>query len=141
MAKKLFIIPFLVVSLLGVPIMSNASAMIEIIENEYQEISITVKASTIHVNGANGQTLHIYNVAGVRVMSIKVDGQDRSYDLNLQKGCYIVKVGKVVKKSKKFKAHDENNECGVGDTVLIMETRPLSKDKHHRVVKIIKKAE
>lgn len=98
MAKKLFIIPFLVVSLHGVPIMSNASAMIEIIENEYQEISITVKASTIHVNGANGQTLHIYNVAGVRVMSIKVDGQDRSYDLNLQKGCYIVKVGKVVKK-------------------------------------------
>ena len=57
---------------------------------------------------------------------------------------YLVKkkqFGKVVKKSKKFKAHDENNECGVGDTVLIMETRPLSKDKHHRVVKIIKKAE
>lgn len=49
--------------------------------------------------------------------------------------------GKRVKYSKKFKAHDENNECGVGDTVLIMETRPLSKDKHHRVVKIIKKAE
>ena len=38
---------------------------------------------------------------------------------------------KVVQKSKKFKAHDENNECGVGDTVLIMETRPLSKEKYH----------
>ena len=50
------------------------------------------------------------------------------------------KIGKVVKKSKKFKAHDENNECGVGDTVLIMETRPLSKDKYHRVVKIVEKA-
>ena len=47
---------------------------------------------------------------------------------------------KVVQKSKKFKAHDENNECGLGDTVLIMETRPLSKDKYHRVVKIIEKA-
>ena len=47
---------------------------------------------------------------------------------------------KVVQKSKKFKAHDENNQCGLGDTVLIMETRPLSKEKYHRVVKIIEKA-
>ena len=50
------------------------------------------------------------------------------------------KIGKVVQKSKKFKAHDENNECGLGDTVIIMETRPLSKDKYHRVVKIVEKA-
>ncbi len=49
-------------------------------------------------------------------------------------------IGKVVQKSKKFKVHDENNECGVGDTVLIMETRPLSKEKYHRVVKIVEKA-
>ena len=47
---------------------------------------------------------------------------------------------KVVQKSVKFKAHDENNECGIGDTVLIMETRPLSKEKYHRVVKIVEKA-
>lgn len=47
---------------------------------------------------------------------------------------------KVVQKSKKFKAHDENNECGIGDTVLIMETRPISKNKYYRVVKIIEKA-
>ena len=50
------------------------------------------------------------------------------------------KIGKVVKRSKKFKAHDEKNECGVGDTVIIMETRPLSKTKYHRVVKIVEKA-
>lgn len=48
--------------------------------------------------------------------------------------------GKVVKKTKKFKAHDENNECGVGDTVEIVETRHLSKDKYHRVSRIIEKA-
>ena len=47
---------------------------------------------------------------------------------------------KVVQVSKKFKAHDENNECGIGDTVLIMETRPISKDKYYRVVRIIEKA-
>ncbi|MBZ4683761.1 MAG: small subunit ribosomal protein [Fusobacteriaceae bacterium] len=48
---------------------------------------------------------------------------------------------KRVKKSKKFKAHDENNACKVGDKVRIMETRPLSKDKNWRVVEIIEKAE
>lgn len=50
------------------------------------------------------------------------------------------KIKKVVQKSKKFKAHDENNECGIGDIVMIMETRPLSKEKYHRVVKIVEKA-
>ena len=50
------------------------------------------------------------------------------------------KIGKVVKKTKKFKAHDENNICGKGDTVLIMETRPLSKTKYYRVVKVVEKA-
>ena len=47
---------------------------------------------------------------------------------------------KVVQKSNTFKAHDENNDCGIGDTVRIMETRPLSKDKHFRVVEIVEKA-
>ena len=47
---------------------------------------------------------------------------------------------KIVKRTKTFKAHDENNACGVGDRVLIMETRPLSKDKRWRVVEIIEKA-
>ena len=48
--------------------------------------------------------------------------------------------GKMVNKTTKFKAHDENNECGVGDTVRIMETRPLSKDKRWRIVEIIERA-
>ena len=48
--------------------------------------------------------------------------------------------GKMVNKTTKFKAHDENNECGIGDTVRIMETRPLSKDKRWRVVEIIERA-
>ena len=48
--------------------------------------------------------------------------------------------GKGVKRTVKFKAHDENNECGIGDKVMIMETRPLSKDKRWRLVKIVEKA-
>ena len=47
---------------------------------------------------------------------------------------------KIVKRTVKFKAHDENNECGIGDTVEIMETRPLSKDKYFRIVRIVEKA-
>ena len=48
--------------------------------------------------------------------------------------------GKIVKRTYKLKAHDENNECNIGDTVKVMETRPLSKDKRWRLVDIIKKA-
>ena len=47
--------------------------------------------------------------------------------------------GKRVKYSKKFKAHDENNECNIGDTVKVMETRPLSKDKRWRLVEIVER--
>ncbi len=47
---------------------------------------------------------------------------------------------KTIKRTNKFKAHDENNECGIGDKVEIMETRPLSKDKRWRVVKVLEKA-
>ena len=46
----------------------------------------------------------------------------------------------IVKRTVKFKAHDEQNACGIGDTVMIMETRPISKDKRWRVVEIIEKA-
>jgi small subunit ribosomal protein S17 len=48
--------------------------------------------------------------------------------------------GKFVTKSKKFMAHDENNDCNIGDTVKIMETRPLSKNKRWRLVEILEKA-
>ena len=48
--------------------------------------------------------------------------------------------GKIMNRTKRFKAHDENNECGIGDTVRVMETRPLSKDKCWRLVEIIEKA-
>ena len=49
-------------------------------------------------------------------------------------------IGKIVKKKYKLKAHDEKNECNIGDTVKVMETRPLSKDKRWRLVEIVEKA-
>jgi len=48
--------------------------------------------------------------------------------------------GKIVKRTYKLKAHDENNDCNIGDTVRVMETRPLSKDKRWRLVDIIERA-
>ena len=48
--------------------------------------------------------------------------------------------GKIVKKTYKLKAHDEKNECNIGDTVKVMETRPLSKDKRWRLVEIVERA-
>lgn len=98
MRSKLFTIPFILTVLFIVPTVSYAENAIEIIDNDYQNVSISVNASNIHVTGANGQTMYIYNVAGVRVMSIKIEGSDRHYDLNLPKGCYIVKIGKTVRK-------------------------------------------
>ncbi|MCL2695790.1 MAG: 30S ribosomal protein S17 [Clostridiales bacterium] len=48
--------------------------------------------------------------------------------------------GKMINHTKKFKVHDEENQCGIGDTVKIMETRPISKDKRWRLVEIVEKA-
>ena len=98
MTKKILIISLAVLLLGNVSIMAESSNSIEIVDNDFQNISISVNESTLRVVGASGQVLHIYNVAGVRVMSIKVEGADKRYELNLPKGCYIIKVGKTVRK-------------------------------------------
>ena len=86
--------------LIGIaPTVIVAGTAIELTEPEWQQTTISLQENNIlHVTGASGQTLHIYNVAGVRVLSIKVDGPDRRFELNLPKGCYIVKAGKTVRK-------------------------------------------
>ena len=84
--------------LLGTPQLTLGNSAIEIIENEISNIAVSVNESVLHVTGANGQMLYIYNVAGVRVMSFKVEGPDKRYEKKKKKGCYIVKVGKVVRK-------------------------------------------
>lgn len=83
---------------MAAPSHSQGRPAVELIDNDYQEIKVTLSEGVLHVVGANGQTLYIYNVAGMRIMSLKVDGMDRRFDVNLQKGCYIVKVGKTVRK-------------------------------------------
>ena len=83
------------------PVQVRANAAIEIIENDLQPTAanITVNGGSIRVSGANGKIMYVYNLAGVRIHSIKVEGADRTYDLNLSKGCYIIKVGTTVRKA------------------------------------------
>ena len=84
--------------LMGMPMVASANNAIEIIDTDMQNITLSVNETTLHIANANGLVLQVYNVAGVRVMSVKVEGMDKKIELNLPKGCYIVKVGKVVRK-------------------------------------------
>lgn len=65
---------------------------------------------------------------------------EKSITVEVQRKVKHAMYGKFIGKTTKFMAHDEKNECGVGDTVRIMETRPLSKSKRWRLVEIIEKA-
>ena len=65
---------------------------------------------------------------------------DKSIVVQIERQYRHAVYGKFVKKSNKFTAHDEKNECNIGDTVRIMETRPLSKSKNWRLVEIIARA-
>ncbi len=65
---------------------------------------------------------------------------DKSITVSIERRLRHTKYEKFVKKTNKFMAHDERNECTVGDTVRIMETRPLSKNKRWRLVEIVEKA-
>ncbi|MFW5705482.1 MAG: 30S ribosomal protein S17 [Bacteroidota bacterium] len=65
---------------------------------------------------------------------------DKTITVEVQRKVKHPIYGKFVKKSSKFAAHDENNDCNIGDTVRIMETRPLSKNKCWRLVEIIERA-
>ena len=98
MMRNLLYMMFSMTLLLGAPVSAHANNAIEIVDNDIVGITVTVSKSTLRVTGATGLTLSIYNVAGVHVQSFRVEGADRRYELNLPKGCYIVKVGKVVRK-------------------------------------------
>ena len=76
-----------------------------------------------------------------RVGQVISDKMDKTIVVAVEDSVQHKLYKKIVKRTYKLKAHDENNECGIGDTVEVMETRPLSKDKRWRLTKIIKKAE
>ena len=80
------------------------------------------------------------NLRKTRVGKVVSDKMDKTVVVAILDNVKHPLYGKVIKRTIRLKAHDEKNECNVGDTVSIMETRPLSKDKRWRVVCIIEKA-
>lgn len=80
------------------------------------------------------------NLRKTRVGIVTSDKMDKTVVVSIKDRVKHPLYGKIVNKTVKIKAHDEKNECGVGDRVLVMETRPLSKDKRWRVAEIIEKA-
>ena len=80
------------------------------------------------------------NLRKTKVGVVTSNKMDKSITISVQRRLRHAMYGKFVKKSTKFMAHDEKNECNEGDTVRIMETRPLSKSKRWRLVEIIERA-
>ena len=80
------------------------------------------------------------NLRKTRVGKVVSDKMDKTVVVSIQDNVKHPLYKKIIKRSVKFKAHDEKNECGIGDRVMIMETRPISKDKKWRIVQIIEKA-
>ena len=75
-----------------------------------------------------------------RIGTVVSDKMDKTIVVAVEDSYQHPLYKKTMKRTYKLKAHDENNECGIGDTVEVMETRPLSKDKRRRLVNIIEKA-
>ncbi|WP_329957473.1 30S ribosomal protein S17 [Novisyntrophococcus fermenticellae] len=80
------------------------------------------------------------NLRKTRVGKVVSDKMDKTVVVAIEDHVKHPLYKKIVKKTYKLKAHDENNECRIGDTVKVMETRPLSKDKRWRLVQILERA-
>ena len=80
------------------------------------------------------------NLRKTRTGKVVSDKMDKTITVAVEDHVKHPLYGKIVKKTYKLKAHDENNECRVGDTVKVMETRPLSKDKRWRLVEVVERA-
>lgn len=98
MGKHILGIILLAACLTGGVMPAGAVPAVMIVENDPQVVSIRLTDNELRITGAAGEMLQVYNVAGVRVMTVKIDSSDKTYNLNLPKGCYIVKVGKIVRK-------------------------------------------
>lgn len=94
MRKTLLSIITLAALLLGTPAAMHASTnAVEMIDLDQQDITLTYNGGIMHITGANGLEVKVYNLAGIAVKTFKVDGQDKRINLPLADGVYIIKVG------------------------------------------------
>ena len=94
--KKFWILTFMTL-FMALPAVSMEQPD-DVIEDEMQSVSITIKEGNVKVTNAQGQKLEVFNLAGVRISSLALESEEASLKLNLSRGCYILKVGKTVRK-------------------------------------------
>ena len=95
--KKIFIIA-LTLAMAFASISMLADPMADGIEVSVSGIQLSIKDGNVHIVGAQGEVMEIFNLTGTKVATIRIDSNDKSFALNLPKGCYLIKVGKVVRK-------------------------------------------
>lgn len=93
--KKLWIITFSLF-LLGTP--AIATEWYDEPESEMTATTMAVQGNRVHVSNGEGETLEIFNLTGVKVATVRIDSNDKTVTVNLTRGCYIMKVGKIVRK-------------------------------------------
>ena len=95
--KKFYIIA-LTLAMGFAPLSVLAETPTDGIELSVSGISLSIKDGNVHIVGANGEVMEIFNLTGTKVATIRIDSNDKTFALNLQKGCYLIKVGKIVRK-------------------------------------------
>jgi len=95
---KRFLIIILPLMLVFGPTFAMEYADNESIETTIPGVTISVSGNTIRVSGANGEDIEVFNLTGAKITTIKTESTGKTYSVNLPKGCYLVKIGKVVRK-------------------------------------------
>lgn len=95
--KKIYIIS-LTLAMAIAPISMLAETERDGIEMSVSGITLSIKDGNVTISGANGEVMEIFNLTGVKVSTIRIDSSEKTFALNLPKGCYLIKVGKIVRK-------------------------------------------
>lgn len=98
MGKYLLSLSLTALILFALPSPSRGDIVASVIDVGTQDVAVSVSDTAVHVSGASGMVLSVYNVAGVKVRSVIIDSNEKSIVLDLPKGCYILKIGDKVRK-------------------------------------------
>jgi len=95
--KKIFIIA-LTLAMACAPVSMLAQSDRDGIEVSMSGITLSISDGNVHIVGANGEVMEVFNLTGTKVASIRIDSAEKTFALNLPKGCYLIKIGKIVRK-------------------------------------------
>ena len=99
MKKPLLIFTLMGMMLLSMPAVALAGSPVAPgIEQMDEDVTVSIDGQTVTISGGQGQTLEVVSLTGRRVMTVKIDSPAQRIELNIPKGCYILKIGKVVRK-------------------------------------------